>query len=350
MLKQMITTAAVIATVAATAVARPDLEVGNKAPTLDSVKWLQGDTANEWKSGEVYVLDFWATWCGPCVAAIPHVNDLQKEYKNQNVHVIGVAIWPRETMVPTAKYIKSRDDMNYAVAADIDGKTAKAFMQAAGKNGIPTVMVIGKTGTLEWIGHPMDGLDDVLEAVVHDTFDAVAFQDNARAAEEALQRLYPRIMEAQEKQDWPTLVTAIDELIEHNPSKFKGINGLKYIALAMSDAQAADRFGNTLVSKIFADDSNALNGLAWSIVGPDSEISASKQDANLAIKAAKKANKMTKNSDPSILDTLARAYYVKGDAKKAFETQQRAVDNASGEMKADLEEALAIYETAAKSM
>lgn len=350
MLKQFITAAAVVSCVAATAIARPALEVGSTAPNLTDVTWLRGDQAKEWKSGEVYVLDFWATWCGPCVASIPHINELQQTYKDKHVHVIGVAIWPNDKMTPTDKFIASRDDMNYAIAADIDGKTANAFMTAAGQNGIPTVMVIGKTGKLEWLGHPMDGLDEVIELVVNDKFDAIAHAEKTKLEQQAAMEIYPRLMQAKETQDWATMVTAADQLIALNPKKFQGISVLKYIGLAMSDNNAAKAFGHQLLTETFADDAGALNGLAWMIVAPDTEIPSAKQDAKLAVHAAMRANELTKFKDPSTLDTLARAYFVNGDAQKAFETQKKAVELAPDGLKQELEDALKTYEEAAKSM
>ncbi|MCA9292789.1 MAG: redoxin domain-containing protein [Phycisphaerales bacterium] len=350
MLKQLITTAAAITCVAASAIARPDLEVGVAAPNLTDVTWLRGDAVKEWKSGEVYVLDFWATWCGPCVASIPHINDLQQGFKDQHVHVIGVAIWPNEKMVPTEKFINTREDMNYTIAADIDGKTANAFMTAAGQNGIPTVMVIGKTGKLEWLGHPMDGLDEVVELIVHDKFDAIAYADKAKAEQEAAMQIYPRLMQAKDAEDWTAMVAAADELLALNPKKFSGINILKYIALVQSDTTAAKTFGHQLVANTFADDAGALNAFAWMIVSPESELPEGSQDAMLAVQAANRANDLTKHKDPSTLDTLARAYYVQGDAQKAYETQKKAVSLAPDGLKQELEEALKTYEEAAESM
>jgi len=68
--------------------------VGNPAPPLGLEKLLQapeGTSAN-WKSleGKIVILEFWAAWCGPCVAAIPHINKLADEFKNKPVAFTSV--------------------------------------------------------------------------------------------------------------------------------------------------------------------------------------------------------------------------------------------------------------------
>ena len=65
------------------------LKVGDPAPPLSVELWLKGEPVNEFKRGTVYVVEFWATWCSPCVAAIPHLNQLQKDHPS--AVVIGVA-------------------------------------------------------------------------------------------------------------------------------------------------------------------------------------------------------------------------------------------------------------------
>jgi uncharacterized protein (TIGR03435 family) len=68
-------------------------EVGQRAPSLLITTWLQAppEAAAGWPTGKVVVLEFWATWCGPCVATIPHLNELAERFKDKPVQFIAVS-------------------------------------------------------------------------------------------------------------------------------------------------------------------------------------------------------------------------------------------------------------------
>ena len=69
------------------------LEMGDPAPEIQIKGWVKGDAVklSELKGKKVVVLEFWATWCGPCIKGIPHLTELQEQYKD-DVVVIGVRI------------------------------------------------------------------------------------------------------------------------------------------------------------------------------------------------------------------------------------------------------------------
>ena len=56
------------------------LAPGSPAPAIAIAKWMQGEPVEEFEAGKVYVVEFWATWCGPCLQSMPHMAQLQTEY------------------------------------------------------------------------------------------------------------------------------------------------------------------------------------------------------------------------------------------------------------------------------
>jgi thiol-disulfide isomerase/thioredoxin len=144
------------------------LKVGDPAPALQQGKYVQGEPVTSFQPGMVYVVEFWATWCGPCIRAIPHVNDLQKKYEGKVV-VIGQNVWEDDVSKVEPFVKRMGDKMTYRVALDskpgAEGGMARTWMQAAGQNGIPAAFIIGGDGKIAWIGHPMQ-MDQPLEAAV----------------------------------------------------------------------------------------------------------------------------------------------------------------------------------------
>lgn len=141
-------------------------ELGVSAPALSVAEWVKGKAVNlnEGKGKNIYVVEFWATWCPPCRASIPHLTELQKKFKDQSVTFIGIS---DETVSVVKPFVtKMGAKMEYTVALDKDRKTSAAYMGAFGVGGIPHAFVVDKTGAIVWHGHPMGGLDKAIEAVL----------------------------------------------------------------------------------------------------------------------------------------------------------------------------------------
>lgn len=133
---------------------------GKKAPELKVEKWLNEEPD---RKGKVVLIDFWATWCPPCRALIPELNDWQKEFKN-NLVVIGVSDEPESKV---RGFMKSHP-VGYAMAVDTRGK--ESTKGQIGVVGIPHVMVIDSTGVCRWQGFPQSDEDklttDVLKQII----------------------------------------------------------------------------------------------------------------------------------------------------------------------------------------
>src|SRR6218665_3455120 len=123
-MKTVLSTLALLSFLATTASAQstqpslPAPTVGSPAPALKVAKWFKGTPVTELEKGKVYVVEFWATWCGPCKSSIPHVTKLQKQYKDKGLTVIGVDIWETDLAKVEPFVAEMGDKMDYAVAIE----------------------------------------------------------------------------------------------------------------------------------------------------------------------------------------------------------------------------------------
>ena len=171
------------------AVSENALTIGSKAPSLDIEHWLSDgngafQAVTDFAPGKIYVVEFWATWCGPCVRSMPHLVELQESHKD-TVQVISVSDEDLETVKGflDRPYTEGGEDgpqtfgeltSAYCLTTDPDRSTGQEYMAAAGQNGIPACFLVGKTGLIEWIGHPMQ-LDEPLAKVIDDSWDRETF-------------------------------------------------------------------------------------------------------------------------------------------------------------------------------
>lgn len=146
--------------------------LGEPAPPLYISNWLKGDKVTAFEKNKVYVVEFWATWCKPCIAGMPHLSELAEKYKKE-VTVLGVSIYERkETTLPIIeKFVAGMGEkMNYNVATEQGNLMAENWMKAYGERGIPYSFVVDQQGRVAWAGPPKN-LDKVLPQIVSGTWD-----------------------------------------------------------------------------------------------------------------------------------------------------------------------------------
>ena len=119
-------------------------ELGGPAAELQISEWVKGAPVDlaALKGKKIAVVEFWATWCSPCRATIPHLSKLQKKFKD--VAFVGVSGETPDVVKPFVK--KMAGDMDYVVAIDKDGKTSDGYMGAYSIEGIPHAFVVDQQG------------------------------------------------------------------------------------------------------------------------------------------------------------------------------------------------------------
>ena len=136
-----------------TAFAAPEEWVGKELPAL-GVTYLG---AHPDLKGKAAIVEFWATWCPPCRASIPHLNEIHKKFKDKGLVVVGITDEDKTTVEKFQKTLP----MDYNVAVG-----GAAIQKKFGINGIPHAFIVGKDGKIVWQGHPMQLKDADIEAAL----------------------------------------------------------------------------------------------------------------------------------------------------------------------------------------
>jgi len=290
------------------------LGLGDAAPPLEIATWIKGDPVDlaKGRNKSVYVIEFWATWCPPCVMSIPHLTEIQKRYRNKNVVVVSITDEPPRLVTQFVR--KQGDKMGFTVACDKEQKTTVSYLFASGQTGIPTTFIVDRKGKIAWIGSPFD-MDQVLEAVVAGTYDIEKAKAQARAEEKFFGKQLNELMLAVESGKWDTCVTIGRHIADPNSNLSNGLR------------------------------SQVLSTVAWQMLAHELADTKYFKDA---LQLAKSGYDICGCEDANIVDTYARALFDNGHTREAVKYQRLAVGFANDMMKEELRQSLKKYEEASQ--
>ena len=339
-MRKLLVLAALVGFVVPTAAQDKDakLKVGDKAPPVRATKWLQGAEVKEFAAGKTYVMEFWATWCGPCIVMMPHMGELQAEYKAKGVTFIGFSAKDDRgnTMEKVQALVEKRGPkLGYTFAYADDRETYDAWMKAAGQGGIPCCYVVDKAGTIAYIGHPMY-LDLVLPKVVAGTW-TEADTDGLKVIEKEVDAVFKSF-----GGDAEAALKGLGEFekkypeLAHIPYFVGPRIGMMVKAKKTDEAKKA---AEMLIAKgIKTEDPGVLRTVSGALRSPSAKDN--KELLALSLKAAEAALKLAGEKDAIALYFVAEAHFANGDKAKAKDFGAKAVaaaDSDSDSLKKQLE-------------
>jgi thiol-disulfide isomerase/thioredoxin len=335
-MRRYLTVLAAAAICLASAATRADeiLNLGDPAPKLEVSGWVKGDKVDQFEPGKTYVVEFWATWCGPCRQTIPHLTELSHKYKDKGVRFIGVDVWERDLTKVRPFVEEMGAKMDYSVALDTvpasgnasDGAMAKNWMAAAEEHGIPAAFII-RDGKIAWIGHPMT-MDKPLEEITAGTWDPKALSATRLAAkikERKVTLAQKKVYTPYRTRDYRATLSAIEEVSSSDAELAQDFAGLKLDCLVkLGEIDEAVKVGGKLLT-MHHDNAMKLNNTFYPLIDLNLKDDPDPRIAKLALDAARRANELTHEKAYYILDTLAVALYRAGDSAGAVAAEEKAI-------------------------
>jgi thiol-disulfide isomerase/thioredoxin len=320
-----------VAALSAPAAAQEEtLKVGSTAPAI-VVQWLQGDVSDLSDSSKTYVVEFWATWCGPCMRSIPHLNEMHQKLKSKGLVIMGISDEAEGVVRPFLS--KKGAAMSYPVGVDKDNQTKRNWMEAAKQNGIPCAFIV-KDSKVAWIGNPLDP-----------NFDKVVLGTMTGRYNPALTKKAEPILRAAKDavrlKNFQDAYKHYDSLLEIDPKFFGDVAVLKYRTMLVDakDPQGAAKWGGSMLAKAGElKDGVTLQELTETILN-DSAIE--NRDYALALECATALDKNVRGASSKAL--VAEIYARQGDFAKASEAQYDAWMKADPAEKADFKRVLDGY-------
>jgi thiol-disulfide isomerase/thioredoxin len=326
------------------------LRIGDAAPPLQVAKWVQGEPVPAFDTNHVYIVEFWATWYAPCQTSLARLNGIWQQYRGVGLIAIGMDVFEKDDGAVPAFLKAMGDKLTYPVALDDKtqekaGAMAVNWMKAAGQTGVPTAFVVNRQGRIAWIGHPLALEQSTLEDILADKFDVAANArefDQQQQAQADRQVLLVKLNQALKAGDWDTADAAAAQMERALPeiARYKASPIRLQILILRQDYAGACKLAAS-VSQAAPHDAYLQNDLAWRLAtarGLDSPALA------LAQTIAERANSAAGGNNPAILDTLARTQFLNGQTNQAVATEQKAVDAAADNLKADMKRCLADYQ------
>ncbi|PLX92750.1 MAG: hypothetical protein C0620_09020 [Desulfuromonas sp.] len=155
-------------------------------PSLSQIaacQWVQGQqTAEQALAGKQFVVvEFFSTWCSGCTAFAPELSRIHDQFYDQGVSVVALSDEGPKTLQQFIS--KFEGGLHYPIGIDSDNTLYSAFTDPFGVNTIPYTFVLNTRGEIVWHGHPNEGLEETLQALVAGNYDVDQFKTELHNAQ-----------------------------------------------------------------------------------------------------------------------------------------------------------------------
>ena len=321
------------------------LKEGDPAPPLQVSDWVKGGPIKlaDGKGKQVYVLEFWAVWCTPCIISIPHMTELQHKYKDDLVVVGITSMDPRNTLSQVRNFVDDQGaKMDYVVGFEREPATARAYLEAVGAMGIPHAFVVDREGRIVWQGNPLDTptLDQVVADVIAGTFDLAKAQRTQEAG-----KLLQQAMMQLRMQRFEEVVQLMKEALKIDPAHEMALGLMHTVAREQLNDSAGLRAWCATHQREHADDVEVQYRLGR-VLAESNDLTTRFPD--LALTAARRAYELGGKQRFDTTALYARVLYLIGHLDEAIKLQQQALPLASESEQDGARKTLDYYELCRK--
>ena len=313
------------------------LMIGDDAPEFKVAHWLKNPSGLTLQAGEINVVEFWATWCGPCLANIPHLSKVAGESEGWGVQVFWISVLERKGVGfdSLRRFIAGPkgQTMHYIVGADDTTKfMSTQWLNATGHMGIPFAMVIDKKGKIAWMGHPVL-IDRSLAKIVSGDWDLATaraqYLENIRL--DAIDNsIIPAFNSYLTTQNFTQGLKAIDSLLLREPAlKYRFYTAhYTFVCLLRTDGEKAVSFARATWAASDIPDWKGVSDMIEYMQSKHMQLPRSASLLGIDALLAQLEHYPWSMDFPATYDEIASLEFLVGDREKAAAYESKAIASA----------------------